>query len=198
MRFRHSPAGHEVESWARGFFLRSFPSNQGLDQKFFNDNFADVIQFDTIVKSPRNDGPKILSVSSLMCIIESAEALPLLCVRCARWEKEREREIQRRKWRHLSSAEIGDEFQVAPFLAKICTLAKSFALFLAKNLHLSFSPLEGRWVHTFRCQKRCALRNSSRSSFCFCQMAWQGIKARNKRSNFRLHRPSSHRKNESN
>ena len=29
---------------------------------------------------------------------------------------------------------------------------------------LSFSPLEGRWVHTFCCQKRCALRNSSRSS----------------------------------
>ena len=64
-------------------------------------------------------------------------------------------------------------------LPKICTLvlAKSFALFLAKNWHLSFSPLEGRWVHTFRCQKRCALRNSSRSSFCFCQMAWQRIEA---------------------
>ena len=42
---------------------------------------------------------------------------------------------------------------------------------------LSFSPLEGHWDHTFRCQKRCALRNSSRSSFCFCQMAWQGIEA---------------------
>ncbi len=53
----------------------------------------------------------------------------------------------------------------------------NFALFLAKNMHLSFSPLEGRWVHTFCCQKRCALRNSSRSSFCFCQMAWQGIEA---------------------
>ena len=37
----------------------------------------------------------------------------------------------------------------------------SFALFLAKNLHLSFSPLKGRWVHTFRCQKRCTLRISS-------------------------------------
>ena len=56
-------------------------------------------------------------------------------------------------------------------------LAKSFALFLAKNLHLSFSPLEWCWVHTFRCQKRCTLRNSSHSSFCFCQMAWQGIEA---------------------
>ena len=131
-------------------------------------------------------------------VIGSASALPILCVRCAQWERERyrererERERERRKWRHLSSAEIGDEFCNFPLpkrwnwrwilhlsLPKISTLvlAKSFALFLAKNLHLSFSSLEGRWVHTFRCQKRCALRNSSRSSFCFCQMAWQGIEA---------------------
>ena len=93
-------------------------------------------------------------------------------------ERDTERERERWKGRHFSSAEIGDEFCTFP-LPKICTLvlAKSFALFLAKNLHLSFSPLEGRWVHTFRCQKRCALRNSSLSSFCFCQMAWQGIEA---------------------
>ena len=51
----------------------------------------------------------------------------------------------------------------------------SFALFLAKNLHLSFSSLDWRWVHTFRCQKRCTLRNSSHSSHC--QMAWQGFEA---------------------
>ena len=40
-------------------------------------------------------------------------------------------------------------------LPKMCTLVltKSFALFLAKKLHLSSSPLEWRWVHTFRCQK---------------------------------------------
>ena len=65
----------------------------------------------------------------------------------------------------------------APFVAKTLKLAMNFALFLAKNMHLSFSPLEGRWVHTFCCQKRCALQNSSCSSFCFCQMAWQGIEA---------------------
>ena len=114
------------------------------------------------------------------CIIGSAEALPILCVRCARWEREREtkRERVRRKWRHVSSAELGDEFCTFP-CKKNCTLllAKSFALFLAKNLHLNFSPLEGRWDHTFCCQKRSALRNSSRSSFGFCQMAWQGIEA---------------------
>ena len=40
-------------------------------------------------------------------------------------------------------------------------MAKNFALFLAKKLHLSFSPLDWRWVHTFRGQKRCTLRNSS-------------------------------------
>ena len=41
----------------------------------------------------------------------------------------------------------------------------------------SFSPLEWRWVYTLRCQKGCTLRNSSHPSFCFCQMAWQGIGA---------------------
>ena len=34
-----------------------------------------------------------------------------------------------------------------------------------------FSPF-WRWVHTFRCQKRCTLPNSSHPSFCFCQMVW--------------------------
>ena len=65
----------------------------------------------------------------------------------------------------------------APFLAKNLhfSIGEEFCTFLAKNLHLSFSPLARPWVHTFRCQKRCALRNSSRSSFCFRQMAWQGI-----------------------
>ena len=64
----------------------------------------------------------------------------------------------------------------------MCTfvLAKNFELFFAKTLHLSFSPLEWHWVQTFRCQKRCTLRNSSpfvSPSFCFCQMAWHGIEA---------------------
>ena len=88
----------------------------------------------------------------------------------------------------------------APFLAKHCALvlAKSFALFLAKNLDLSFSPLEGRWVYTFCCQKRCALRNSSRSCVLLMSngVTGRGSKHQNKLSNFQLHRyrPSSHRK----
>ena len=45
-------------------------------------------------------------------------ALSILYVRCARWEREiqreRERERERRKWRHLSSAELGDEFCTFP------------------------------------------------------------------------------------
>ena len=67
----------------------------------------------------------------------------------------------------------------APFLAKHVHLSigEEFCTFPCQNLHLSFSPLEGRWDHTFRCQKRCALRNSSHSLFCLCQMALQGIEA---------------------
>ena len=58
-------------------------------------------------------------------------------------------------------------------------LAMSFALFLAKNLHLSFSLLIGAdfTLSVAKCDR--------------------GSKQQNKRSNFRLHRPS-HRKNESN
>ena len=121
-------------------------------------------------------------------IIGSAEALPYIVreMRSVRErDTERQRQRERRKWLHLSRAEIGNEFFTFP-----CQTAMNFAPFLAKNFHLSigeefctflektnFSRLEGRWVHTFRCQKRCALQNSSRSSFCFCQMAWQGIEA---------------------
>ena len=86
-------------------------------------------------------------------------------------EREREREIQREK----------DGSDVTIFAIN---LAMSFVLFLAKKLHLSIgqefstfpcqkfapyflprlAPLEWRWVHTFRCQQRCTLRNSSHSS----------------------------------
>ena len=48
----------------------------------------------------------------ITCIIGSAEALPILCVRCARWERERYRE--RRKGRHHFCAKIGDEFCTFP------------------------------------------------------------------------------------
>ena len=107
-------------------------------------------------------------------IIGNAEAFPILCVRYIRWERQREREIQREK----------DGSDVTIVALK---LAMSFALLLAKNvhlsigdefcafpcqknLHLSFSPLDWRWIHTFRCQKRCTFRNGSHSSHC--QMAW--------------------------
>ena len=126
-------------------------------------------------------------------IIGSAEALPVLCVMCARWERERERErnIQRErpKWRHLSSAEIGVVF--CTFLAKNCTLvlAKNCALFPAKNLHLSFSRLERRWVHPIPCQKLGGSGLFSLSTTPYKnvalpetvpilrQMAWHGIEA---------------------
>ena len=71
-------------------------------------------------------------LSLSLCIIGSAEALPILCVRCIRWE----REIQREK----------DGSDVTTVALK---LAMSFALLLAKNVHLSV----GEEFCAFPCQK---------------------------------------------
>ena len=107
-------------------------------------------------------------------IIGSAEALPILCMRCARWEREIQRERERERERERDGSDVTLvalklAMSFALFLAKNfhLSIGEEFTLFLAQNLHLSFSPLERRWVHTFRCQQRCTLRNSSHSSFCF-------------------------------
>ena len=73
-------------------------------------------------------------------IIGSAEALPVLCVRYFRWERERERDTERdrRKWRHHCRAKIGDEFTLS--LPKIRTIGDDLTLFLSKNSHFSFLP----------------------------------------------------------
>ena len=71
--------------------------------------------------------PQITRLRFFANIIGSAEALPILCVRYNRWERERERErereteVVRRKWRHHYRAKLGDKF----------------ALSLAKNSHFS-------------------------------------------------------------
>ena len=101
---------------------------------------------------------------------------------CA-WGALGEREIQRerRQWRHHCRAKIGDEFTLP----------------LAKNSHFSFLPSHfsslPSWMVTivelkfamkfhFPLPKNVALFNgsdslSSRSLFCFCHMAWQGIES---------------------
>ena len=66
-------------------------------------------------------------------IIGSAEALPILCVRCARWERERERERERDTEREREK----DGSDVTIVALK---LAMSFTLSLAKNSHFSFLP----------------------------------------------------------
>ena len=54
---------------------------------------------------------KLAKSPSWHLIIGSAEALPILCVRYFRWEREREiqreRERERRKWRHHCRVKIG-------------------------------------------------------------------------------------------
>ena len=151
-------------------------------------------------------------------IIGSASALPILCVRCARWERERERERERdrereRRERERERERVRDGSDVTLVALK---LAVNFAPFLAKNLHLSI----GEEFCTFSCQKICTLvspllLNGAELTLAvaknvaffetvrvlrFASVKWRDrrSKHRNKRSNFRLHRPSSNRKKESN
>ena len=77
-----------------------------------------------------------LSVSLSVCIIGSAEAVLILCVRYIRWERERYREREK------------DGSDVTIVALK---LAMSFALLLAKNVHLSI----GEECCAFPCQKIC-------------------------------------------
>ena len=84
----------------------------------------------------RSPGKTILV--AIESIIGNAEAFPILCVRYIRWEREREREIQREK----------DGSDVTIVALK---LAMSFALLLAKNVHLSI----GDEFCAFPCQKIC-------------------------------------------
>ena len=68
----------------------------------------------------------------------------ILCVRYARWERERERERyrererDRRKWRHHCRAKFGDEFTLSH--AKNSHNCCEFTLSLAKKSHFSFLP----------------------------------------------------------
>ena len=85
-------------------------------------------------------------------------------------ERERERE---REGSDVTLAALKLAMNFAPFLAKNLhiSLAKSFALFLAKICTSVSAFLKGAESTLSVVKKRCALRNSSRSSFCFFQMA---------------------------
>ena len=124
-------------------------------------------------------------------IIGNAEAFPILCVRYIRWEREREREREK------------DGSDVTIVALK---LAMSFALLLAKNVHLSI----GDEFCAFPCQKICTsvsplligaefTLSVAKNVALFETVAFfalsngvidRGSKQQSKRSNFRLHRSS--------
>ena len=136
-------------------------------------------------------------------IIGSAEALPILCVRYIRWERERDTEREREK----------DGSDVTIVALK---LAMSFERLLAKNVHLS---IDEEFCAT-PCQKFAPqflpswMALSSHfplpktlhisKQFAFFALSNgvidRGSKQQSKRFNFRLHRSfsSKYRKNESN
>ena len=86
-------------------------------------------------------------------IIGSTEVLPILCVRCARWERERyrERERERRKWRHLSSAEIGKEIWI--FRCQNGEIGDELCTFPCQKI----APYYWRRVSQFSLLKMCTL-----------------------------------------
>ena len=77
-------------------------------------------------------------------------------------------------------------------LPKMCTLvlATSFALFLAKKLCTSVSPLLNGAEFTLSVAKNVALVETVRILRTVQMRDWQGIEAASKRSNFRLHSSS--------
>ena len=145
--------------------------------------------------------------------IGSAEALLVLCVRCTRWEREREREREiqrereihrerererervRRKWRHPSSAENGEEF--CTFRCQNAEIGDAYevCIFPCQKIWTLVSALLKGAEFTLSVAKNVALFETVRA-LRFASVKWRdrGSKHRNKRSNFRLHRPSSHRK----
>ena len=71
-------------------------------------------------------------------IIGSAEALPILCVRYFRWERERERERERDGSDVTIFARLAMNSHF--HLPKIRTISDELTLSLAKNSHFSFLP----------------------------------------------------------
>ena len=150
--------------------------------------------------------PKTMRNSSV--IIGSAEALPILCVRYFRWERERERDTEK------------DGSDVTIVALK---LAMNLHVPFAKNSHnwqwvytfpcqklalfvspftLPVSPFTERsrwnsqWVHTFRCQKN--FRPLCSHSFKWHEPRDEWSKTQDKWSNPARSYCSPHRKNESN
>ena len=147
----------------------SFPFN-------FRTANALVLKFGTLPLSCRFSN----TLLEIFDIIGSVEALPILCVRYIRWERERERYREREK----------DGSDVTIVALK---LAMNFALLLAKNVHLSI----GGEFCAFPCQKNCTsvspLLNSAEFTLSVAQNValfetvrilrtvkwrdWQGIEA---------------------
>ena len=105
----------------------------------------------------KSDRLMCFCTSSQHClfIIGSAEALPILCVRCTRCERERdiqrERDREKERERERERERDGSDVTLVALnlakrfalfsLPKTLKLAKSFALFLAKKIAPQFSPL---------------------------------------------------------
>ena len=164
------------------------------------------------------------SISLSVCIIGSAEALPILCVRYFRWEREREREIYRQteRERERERERDGSDVTIVALklamnlhfpLPKIRTIGDELTLSLAKISHFSFLPshfpsLPSRRGHRGGAEIRNEFTLSTAKNFfalrlCSPSFKWheprnEWPKTQDKWSNPAQSYCSSHRKNESN
>ena len=81
----------------------------------------------------------VVAEARFYCIIGSAEALPILCVRYFRWERERERERER-DGSDVTIVALKLAMNLHFPLLKIRTIGDELTLSLAKNSHFSFLP----------------------------------------------------------
>ena len=109
-------------------------------------------------------------------------------------EREREREWERRKWRHLSSAEIGEEACTYP--CQNTEIGEEFCTSPSQKFAPQFIQLKWRFVHTFPCQNVALFETvrilrkirTLRDRFTCTSVKWldRGSKNRKKKKNNRI------------
>ena len=126
------------ENWLSNVTARTWVTLGGSEQKKLHYPLVTCIQ-----KRQRTN------FTAPGCIIGSAEALPILCVRCSRWERKKESRIQRERERERDTERERERERERD--GRDVTI---IVLKLAMSLHFPLPKIRTwRWVYTFPCQK---------------------------------------------